>query len=227
MERIGKDFGTPATRELCERHAASDGSAVVLGFSGGKESVAAWLYLREFFDRVVPLHACVVPGLAFVEGTLQYYEAFFGSHIYRYVNPAYWRMRREGVFQSREQMRALRGYTFPRYEMNDLVDVVRRLEGVPGAWVATGLTVNDSQSRRGQLLHSRGETPSSRGWHPIWDWDRDRVLGAIEAAGLRLAPEYAWSPRSFNDLWWYRNAGLAAAAARELMVMAGKEGMGL
>ena len=64
------------------------GGTCFLGFSRGKDSIAAWLQLRKFFTRIIPFHCASVPHLGFVDASLDYYERVFQTKILRYMDGA-------------------------------------------------------------------------------------------------------------------------------------------
>jgi hypothetical protein len=51
-----------------------NGERALLSFSAGKDALAAALALREHYEEVVPFYMYLVPGLPFVEESLDYYE---------------------------------------------------------------------------------------------------------------------------------------------------------
>ena len=73
--------GTEASRRLCEEISSMTGGRCLLGFSRGKDSIAAWLYLRGFFSEVIPFHCSSIPHLSFVDESLDYYEDVFKTKI--------------------------------------------------------------------------------------------------------------------------------------------------
>jgi hypothetical protein len=74
-------FGTPESHRLCEEVSSLSGGTCIFGFSRGKDSLAAWLYLRRFFKKIVPFHCCGVPHLSFVDQSLDYYDGWFGTRV--------------------------------------------------------------------------------------------------------------------------------------------------
>ena len=64
-----------ALLELCPE------KKVVLYFSTGKDSVAAWLTLREMGFEVVPVFRELIPNLSFYESVIAAYEKFFDTEI--------------------------------------------------------------------------------------------------------------------------------------------------
>lgn len=66
---------------VCKFVRAEHGPTALLAFSRGKDSIAAWLTLRKYFDNVVPLFWYLVPDLEFELESLDYFERFFGTKI--------------------------------------------------------------------------------------------------------------------------------------------------
>jgi hypothetical protein len=78
------------------------GDTVLLSFSRGKDSLAAWLHLREHF-RIIPYHLEWIPGLSFVESSLAYYEDVFQTHIIRLPHPLFYQYLRDYAWQTPDQ----------------------------------------------------------------------------------------------------------------------------
>ena len=85
------------------REVRAQQSETLLAFSTGKDAVAAWLAIREHFDAVHPYYLYIVPGLEFVDESLDYYERFFGVRIARLPHPSLHRMLNNFVFQPPER----------------------------------------------------------------------------------------------------------------------------
>lgn len=68
---------------------ARQGRPVLLAFSRGKDSIAAWLALRDAGVDVRPFHLYLVPGFTFVEESLAEYERYFGCEIPQLPEPDY------------------------------------------------------------------------------------------------------------------------------------------
>lgn len=80
----------------------------LLAFSTGKDAIAAWLALREKFDAVHPYYLYLVPGLEFVEESLDYYERFFGTKIVRLPHPSLHRWLNSFTFQPPERVAVIK-----------------------------------------------------------------------------------------------------------------------
>lgn len=74
-------------------------------FSRGKDSIACALGIRHRLN-IVPMHFIAVPGLEFVEESLDYYERkLFHRHILRLPHPALYRHLNNGLFQTARDAR--------------------------------------------------------------------------------------------------------------------------
>lgn len=187
---------TPESRALCERIAEESGGVCFLGFSRGKDSIAAWLHLRRHFKRIIPFFV----GLDFpiVERSLKYYEDFFQTEIVRVL---------EGEFSTALSVRA-----FQRLDIDAEIDaldgtsytntdVVRRLRSdfnLPRAWCAWGINASDSLDRRVYVMQYKGRLPRRRSFYPNFDWKRDRIMAWIQAAGVKLPDDYLVSNRTIS-----------------------------
>ena len=90
-------------------------SETLLAFSTGKDSIAAWLAIREQFDRVVPYYMYRVPDLEISEESLDYFERFFGVKIARMPHPALHRWLNNFVFQPPERCLVIEQANLPEH----------------------------------------------------------------------------------------------------------------
>jgi 3'-phosphoadenosine 5'-phosphosulfate sulfotransferase (PAPS reductase)/FAD synthetase len=178
------------------------GDRALLAFSGGKDSVAAALYLQRHFKEVIPLFLSIIPGLSFVDEMLAYYERhLFRRPIRTAPHPAFLRWVSHHLYADPVQAAVVDACCWPRLDMAGVENLFRRSEGLPmDALVATGIRAEDSPVRRLSLQRYGPITLSKRKWHPIWDWSKRETVDYIERAGLRLSREYAWMPRSFASI---------------------------
>lgn len=191
--------GTPESRLLCKRIAAKT-DTVVFGFSRGKDSIAAWLWLSEFFPRIIPFHVDGCPGLVFVERSLDEYERQFGVAIERYVSKALMNSLSEMVFQPVEDEPWIDSLALYESMGNDeIAECVRDRHDAGGAWIAWGISCEDSIVRKSQAKYRSGINESKRVFYPCFNWRREHVLQAINARGLRLPADYLMANRSFSS----------------------------
>lgn len=199
------DSGTPASCRLCEEIAIASHGTCFLGFSRGKDSLCSWLFLRNFFDRIIPFHSVSVPGLGFINRSLEYYESFFKTEIIRYI---------EG-----DTLEGLRCLTFqPPHDEADIdalnlfeihnvkfADMLRKKFNLPDAWCALGLSGYDSIERRGKCHELGGRNEGIRTFYPCFDWKATQVIDYIKKYGARIPGDYLLARRSLNDIPRYRH----------------------
>ena len=177
---------------------------VMLSFSAGKDSIAAWLALRDHF-QIVPVFMYLVPGLSFVDEALAYYEEVFGTHIIRMPNPRLYDMLGEMVFQPPENCAVIEELGLPefRYSNDDLFELVREDWKLPKeTWVAVGVRAADSPNRRASI-NKYGSSREKRKppiAYPIWDMNKAELIHLIRTAGVKLPVDYKLFARSFDGI---------------------------
>lgn len=190
--------GTAASRRACMEAARHSGDTIILAFSRGKDSVAAWLWLAEFFPRVVPFHLAAVPGLGFVERSLSHYETFFGRKIDRYVSSELVAGLSQLIYQPPHAEDWIDAIGFEPHTIDSVVADVRRRHGCPRAWVAYGISRSDSIVRRSARKYDGGYSLPRRTLYPCFDWPKAQVLAAVEAGGCGLPEDYLMSNRTLS-----------------------------
>ncbi|WP_242890779.1 hypothetical protein [Actinomadura litoris] len=177
------------------------GTKVLLSFSRGKDSLAAWLALREADVDVVPYHLYLIPGLQFVEESLAYFAEYFGcGPILNLPHPSLYRWLTAMTFQPPERCAIIEAADLPQYTYRELNELVRQHYEMPDAWVCDGVRAADSPNRRMALKSHGPVNHTARTQKVVWDWRKADVFGAIESAGVKLPPDYLWFGRSFDGL---------------------------
>lgn len=185
---------------------------VMLAFSTGKDSIASWLQLRTFWDKpgeIVPVFQGGITSpdgkrqLGFIERSLAYYEDFFGTRIYRITHPTQWRRLAETIYQPshrHETIRLMQEYNvIPYFDgVEDANERVRKCDDVGRLWVATGLRITDSLTRRATIKRNGSAYPDKLLFYPIWDWTMPQLLEALDDAGVGLPLDYLWFGRSYE-----------------------------
>lgn len=176
-------------------------SDVLLSFSMGKDSLAAWLAIREHFERIEPYYLYRVPGLELIEEALTYFEAKLGTHIHRLPHPALYRQLNNFVFQPPERCRVIEDARLPDFDYADVNRIMREDLGLGAdAYCATGVRAADSPQRRMHFLKHGPVVHSKKLFYPVWDWSKGDVIDAIAASGLKLPKEYRLFGKSFDGL---------------------------
>lgn len=175
---------------------------VLLGFSGGKDSVCTWLRLREYFPRVIPIFHYYLPGLEFVEAALRYYEGFFDQRIIRLPHPGLMDMLRYGAFQGPGRYQVCEWWNYARANFREQADWIAEDHGIAqeDAWMAVGLRSADSVLRRVMFQAHGVVNPNQRKFYPLADHKKADLIAMLDVSGIRLAPDYAIIPRSFDGV---------------------------
>jgi hypothetical protein len=176
-------------------------NTMLLAFSCGKDAIGAWLFLREHGIKVIPYYMWLVPGLSFVEEALAYYEDFFGTRICRAPHPSIFRMLNNLVFQPPEREAIIQKFELPNPDYDDVANIIKDELGLDRKiWVADGVRTADSPNRRTAILKFGSLNYKRRAAHVIWDWNKDRLIGEIQAANVQLPIDYAVWGRSFDGI---------------------------
>jgi hypothetical protein len=180
-------------------------SQSLLAFSRGKDSIACALTIRDHVE-VRPFHRAWVPGLSFVEESLDYYERklFGGQHIIRMPHTNFYDQLDTSLFQTPQTAECLAAADMivPSYEdLND--EVLTDLDWDLDTWTATGVRAQDSMTR--QMAHRRygAIRVKQRTWFPIAEMGRQTTLDMVSKAGLSLPMDYLMFGRTWDGL----NAG--------------------
>jgi hypothetical protein len=189
--------------EECVAQVRARQAKTLLAFSCGKDSIAAWLAIRDTFDEVIPIYRYLVPDLEFVEESLVYYERFFGVRIRRFPHPSFYRLLRNLVFQAPENCsavedrdRRLRGYDYADSNVQ-----VCRDAGLPeDTYCASGVRAADSPMRRLHFQKHGPITEKKCAYYPVWDLTKSGILHLMERARVRVPRDYAIFGRSFDGL---------------------------
>jgi 3'-phosphoadenosine 5'-phosphosulfate sulfotransferase (PAPS reductase)/FAD synthetase len=181
--------------------AEQTGGACLLSFSCGKDSIAAWLQLRRFFPRIVPVYMYLVPDLAFVEKSLAYYEQVFETKILRLPHPSLYRLLNNLTFQAPENCRTVEEAGLQNFDYDDVFTVAKSVHGLPpDTYTAIGVRATDSLNRWSAIKKYGAVNEKRRTFYPIYDWSKDQLIQAIARAGVKLPVDYRWFGRSFDGI---------------------------
>ena len=190
------EIGTEATIELCTTMAKYGKGTCFLGFSRGKDSVAAWLWLRRFFNRIIPFHVASVPHLQISDRSLDYYERFFHTKIERFMDGTVLRDFFTLRYQSPANADEIQQMKFYQFDKAELTDYLRKKYDCEDAWTAYAINGSDSIFRRETCRSCNGRRIVSHSFYPLWDWTKWQIYKIIDDSGVKLAPDYMFSKRS-------------------------------
>ena len=195
----GKDFpGIMSSKRV--RDKLRESGPVLLGFSRGKDSIAAWCALEDAGVDVIPFHLYRIPGLRFEAESIDYFQDAFKTRIYQLPHPYFWQSMVGYQFQTPERCATIDAahVTPPTYEQ--IVDMLREYFGVPDAWYVDGVSANNSLVRRTAIKTHGVMKPKHKKAHPIWDWALKDVRETIEGNSLELPPDYTWFAKNPGKL---------------------------
>jgi hypothetical protein len=196
---------TAASRSLCENIAEASSGCCFLGFSRGKDSIAAWLYLRRFFNRIIPFHCASVPRLSFVDESLDYYEQCFETPILRFMDGACTGAINRLVWQPPGAESVIDGMELWEFDKHDIHAALRREMNLPDAWCAFGINMSDSIDRRIYVQKNQGRNQERMTFYPCFDWTKDMIMQEIKAAGIKLPKDYLMMARTMAAIPSYRH----------------------
>jgi len=179
---------------------------ILISFSTGKDSIGMSLALRDAgFEDIQPFYLYQIPGnLAFIEESLDYYERnlFNGIRIVRMPHPSIQRGLRKAIFQPPDRLGLITEIDIQPYSSQDVADDIIGWLGWPSdALTAIGIRAADSQNRY-SLFKRKGMAAainvSAKKFYPIADWNKERLLDKIKAAGLKLPVDYRLFGKTFD-----------------------------
>lgn len=194
----GNYLSGPALYEICRE---IGGDALLLAFSRGKDSICAWLELREYFN-IIPYYCYIVPGgLSYECESLDYYEDYFSRRIARFVHPIFWKNINDFVFQPPQRVRVIRTLDYPHHEQADIARLFGESLGLSGFYTAFGYRSADDIRRR-ILVEREGPLGLNafRYFWPIWDWNKQRVTDTLIEHDVALPIDYEFWGRTNTAL---------------------------
>lgn len=165
--------------------------SVIVGFSGGKDSIVCTDLCFRYFDNVKLFFMYLVPGLEFQEKTLRWYENKYNTEIIRIPHFECSEFLKYGSF-------TMADWNVDVVGMNDVYEYLRQQTGIH--WIAAGERCADSIVRNAMIKKS-GSIDYKRGrFYPLAYWKKSEVLQYIKQKKLYLSPEQKKLGFSFRSL---------------------------
>lgn len=165
--------------------------SVLVGFSGGKDSVACLDLCMKTFKHVEAYFLYIVPGLEFQERTLKYYEDKYGIMFHRVPHFMLSDFLRYGSFRMPD-------LNVPMIKTVELYNYLRELTGI--YWLAGGERIADSLIRRAMIKRSSSIDKDRGRFYPLAYWSKAHVMGYIKGNRLPLSTESSALGFSFRSL---------------------------
>jgi hypothetical protein len=174
----------------------------IVSFSRGKDSIAAYLAIRDHFERIVPYTYYLVPGLEFVEESLAYFEQKMGCHIVRYPAVAFNNWLNNMVYQPPERIDLIERMALPTLHQDDLRRALVCDHDIdPKAYNAIGMRSKDSVQRAFSIQRNGSINHTRQTYYPVHDMDKQGVIDIIKRAGWKLPLEYRYFSSSFDGMY--------------------------
>jgi len=158
--------------------AALRSDAVLVAYSGGKDSLVVLDLCKRTFQRVEAFFMYLLPGLASVEAALGWASDTYGVRIHQYPHWLLSRVLKHGVYCN-----PWHGHDdVPSFTVNDVYQIAMLDTGIP--LVATGAKAADSGWRRRHLTTAARADVIT----PIKTWNKLEVLAYLRARGLPIPP---------------------------------------
>lgn len=187
--------------ELCQYIRDISGPDVFCWFSGGKDSIACYLQLQKFFDRI---HLCygfgTWPIFDFIEDKLKEFEDRWQTKIWRVPYFFIFRGIVNDIYQPPSRRRVGERCFTNRDLWSDeslSIQEVKDWLDLPDAFHGIGFRSNDSFVRRSTISKNGSVYYDDRRFFPVFDMGKKELLDLIEEAGIKLPVDY----RMFNRSW--------------------------
>lgn len=186
------DDGRPApSRDLLEVARARTGGRVLMSFSG-RDSLAAWCYLRDAGFECIPFFCYSVPHLSYDDQMLEYYERVFDTHIIRLPHPHLYELFHVTAWMPPHTAVMIQQCALPRFGFADIEDILAAEHALgPDYLSAVGIRAADNLMRL-RLIRQMGTLGVKKRhfYYAVWDWKTADVRGCIRRHGLKLSRSY-------------------------------------
>lgn len=188
------------SEQLCERIAEKANGVAIVSFSMGKDSIAAYIQMKKYFDKIYPVFYYMVPDLEFQNKSLEYYEnEVFKERISRFPSPALFRQLAYFMYQHPGAVDYIheQDIYIPHY---DEIFAAAKLDlNLPiETYTGVGVRINDSLNRRFSIKKYGAVNEKRKQFYPVFDWDNERLITEIRQSGIKLPIDYRIWGRSFD-----------------------------
>lgn len=193
--------GSPLSGAETIRVVRQQTDTILMSFSCGKDSIAAWLAIRDTFPNIVPFYMWIVPGLEFVEKSLSYFEDYFNTEIVRIPHPSFWRWMNNYMWQPPERCMVIDAANVANYNYDQLNEVLLSWLGLPShTFICAGVRAADSPMRRAAINQYGSINWKRRYFYPVWDMYKDELIDLVLENNVLLPVDYDWFGRSFDGV---------------------------
>jgi phosphoadenosine phosphosulfate reductase len=172
-------------RRAAEASRAESGeSSVLIGLSGGKDSVVVLDLAKRVFDRVECYFMYLVDGLECVEAPLRSIARRYDVRLHKVPHFDLARFLKHAVYMPHRNGEAHRVRDL---RFADIEALARSRAGI--GWVGLGHRATDSLERNAMLKRLGGFDAKARRVYPIWRWKPRDVYAYLRAHRIQVAPQ--------------------------------------
>lgn len=161
-------------KELAKTH-----RRVLVGFSGGKDSLCILDLACRFFPEVVPFYMELVPGLEFDNRRLQIAKDRYGLEVLRFPHFIFWEYLKGGVYcdfiEAFENLPDIKAWDYYRWVIHETNSTL----------MLDGMKKSDGTFRRRKLANESEEEKRMR-YRPLKKWLKWEVLNYLKAQDIPL-----------------------------------------
>lgn len=176
--------------------------SVIVGFSGGKDSLVTLDLCARYFKNVAAYFLYTVPRLSFQERCLRTYEEKYNIEIIRLPNTDVSERLKKGIFTTADE-------NVPIIRYQDIYNYLRDKTGM--YWIAGGERASDSIERNA-MLKKVGSTDFDMGrFYPVAYWKEKEIINYIKVHKLPyfdmregFLPEQLYEIKEFFPDDWER-----------------------
>lgn len=186
--------------ELCKLLAQKN-DTVILSFSRGKDSIAAWLKLRRFFKRVIPIYFYNVPNLSFVNKSIEYYENYFETKIIQLPNPSFIHQLNSGMFQTLNNALSMIKLDIPNLKNDDFFNIYKEQNNLSlDIYTALGIRATDNLQRWTAFVTNGCVNEKRKTFFSIFDYSIKSLEKELIDAKIKMPIDYKLWGKSFDAM---------------------------
>lgn len=163
--------------------ARMQGLDVLVGVSGGKDSVVTLALACKYAASVRGFFMYMYPHLDFQRGYIEQLERRFGVQVDWIPHPGRMRWLHQGTYRQAADLDS------PIVDYGEIYSQLREQTG--RTWIVAGEKKCDSLQRRGMISKSGGFDEKRQWIYPLADWSHRQVYRYLKQHGLPLAPDYS------------------------------------
>lgn len=161
-------------KELATKH-----DRVLVGFSGGKDSLVILDLACRFFKQVVPFYMELVPGLEFDNRRLAIAKERYGLDVIRFPHFIFWEYLKNGIYcdfiEAFENLPEIKAWDYYRWVIHE----------TNCSLMLDGMKKSDGTFRRRKFANESAEEKRMR-YRPIKSWLKWEVLNYLKAQNIPL-----------------------------------------